>query len=152
MERKKISGFWYFWYFFLYLLPLQTSIYIVSRLDIKAIRYSYIRNSSYQEKAYGKFGPLRPLRNAGNFHVSCIFSVKFPVKFLWNSCGSIKLERQNELRSCLVTFQISNFYTLSPSHQIFRRMHGALNVGKRNNYLHSLSVIYEKNLLSLINL
>jgi hypothetical protein len=37
------------------------------------------------------------------------------------------------------------------SHRIFRYIHEALNVGKKNKYLHSLSVNVETNLLSLVS-
>jgi len=36
-----------------------------------------------------------------------------------------------------------------PSHQIFRRMHGVLNIDENKNYLHNLVGIDETNLLSL---
>jgi hypothetical protein len=38
-----------------------------------------------------------------------------------------------------------------PSHRIFGRMYGALNISKKNNYLHNLSVNVETNLLSLVS-
>jgi len=38
----------------------------------------------------------------------------------------------------------------SPSHRIFGRMHGVLNIDKNKNQLHSLHVICEMILLSLI--
>jgi len=50
------------------------------------------------------------------------------------------------LRPCLVR---KNFQD-SPSHRIFGRMHGVLNIDENKNYLHSLSVICEMNLLSLV--
>jgi hypothetical protein len=43
------------------------------------------------------------------------------------------------------------YFLFYPSHQIFRRMYGALNVGKKDNYLHSLSVNIGTNLLSLVS-
>ena len=49
---------------------------------------------------------------------------------------------------CLVPKKIQDF----PSHQIFGHMHGALNIVKKINQLHSLAVNDEMNLLSLISL
>ncbi len=41
-------------------------------------------------------------------------------------------------------------FPLHLSHRIFRHMHGALNVDKKKNQLHSLAINRETNLLSLI--
>ena len=51
-------------------------------------------------------------------------------------------------RSCLVR----KIFQDSPSHRILWYMHGALNIHKNKNYLHSSSVNREMNLLSLITL
>jgi hypothetical protein len=54
----------------------------------------------------------------------------------------------------LVHFLMLNpkYFLFYPSHRIFRRMYGALNVGKKDNELHSLSVNVGTNLLSLVSL
>ena len=70
-----------------------------------------------------------------------------------NHKPSLNLERttpkvEDTLRPCLVP---KNFQD-SPSHRIFGHMHRALNVVLKNNQLHSLVVIDEMNLMSLINL
>jgi hypothetical protein len=40
---------------------------------------------------------------------------------------------QRKLWQCLDAFKLSKILQDSSSHRIFRRMHGALNVGKKNN-------------------
>jgi hypothetical protein len=45
----------------------------------------------------------------------------------------------------------SKYFFFHPSHRIFEHMHETLNVGKKINQLHSLSVNVETNLLSLVS-
>jgi hypothetical protein len=72
--------------------------------------------------------------------------------------GSIALISTNNLSIQSLTKAVFSFFKIpknlqdSPSHRIFGRMHGVLNIGKKNNQLHSLSVNVETNLLSLVSL
>jgi len=65
-----------------------------------------------------------------------------PKQLIWST------QRNYTLRPCLVR----KIFQDSPSHQILRHMHGALNINENKNYLHSSSVNREMNLLSLVTL
>jgi hypothetical protein len=59
--------------------------------------------------------------------------------------------KQYVLRPCLLPPKKPKIFQDFPSHRIFRRMHGVLNIDENKNYLHSLVKIDETNLLSLVS-
>ena len=70
-------------------------------------------------------------------------------RFLYFS--TFKIHDGSQTRALFTSIKKSKNFQNSPSHRIFRRMHGVLNINKNKDELHSLVEIDKTNLLSLVS-